>query len=686
MAGGGDEEQEVLGQAIAAGAAAILSLALGQAVAGTAAHTDRNGRVRALELLGELLEIRTDLRIPTEGWKSIPNLDAAKDLKATRGGEVWTWAGTIEPEPGQPFRFEQSLRQEADALRLSLRVACEGEVKTEGVYFWLDLPVAVFGGGTCELSNGAEATSAQMPPERPASRHFLAAQASKAEFAAAAGKPTLAVTFNPACHVTVQDNREWNTPTYSAIVRFPVARWAKGTADTLEVTLRLSGEADMSPAALTVDASRVRYRLDGFGGNYCFNIESPVTQYTLDNLRVAWARTEMTASEWEPENDNASPHETNWAALTRNDAPDTNLRREFLLAQQIQRKGIPYAISIWRLPEWAYTDPGKGPKAFGRRIAEDKWPEVLECIGSYLVYARKQYGVEPDLFSFNEPDGGVRVKFSAEEHCDAIKRIGAHLEKLGLKTKMLLGDVCHARGTHTYALPAANDPEAARYIGAVSFHSWGGAKPEEYGAWSGLADKLKVPLLVAELGVDAWAWRGAAYDTFEYALREVRMYQEIVTHARPRGTMQWEFTSDYSTVKVEKDGKLVPTVRFWFVKHFCNLTPPKAEVLAAASDNPKVLVTAFRGEGPVYTLHVSNFGAARPAAISGLPAEVKSLRAVRTGAAESFKELPAVAVEGGAAKVQLARQSLLTLTTLAAPAGSVDSKSQIPDSRLEDKK
>jgi len=239
---------------------------------------------------------------------------------------------------------------------------------------------------------------------------------------------------------------------------------------------------------------------------------------------------------------------------------------------------------------------------------------------------------------------------------------------------MLLGDVCHARGTHTYALPTANDPEAMRHVGALSFHSWGGAKPEEYAAWSDLADKLKLPLLVAELGVDAWAWRGAAYNTGDYALREVQMYQEIILHARPRATMQWEFTSDYGTVKVEKDGRLAPTVRFWFVKHFCNLTPPKAEVLATSSDNPKVLLTAFAGKGPVYTLHIANFGAGRPATITGMPAEVKSLRAVQTSAADSFKELSAVAVEAGAAKVQLAQQSLLTLTTMPASAG-------IPDSR-----
>ena len=42
---------------------------------------------------------------------------------------------------------------------------------------------------------------------------------------------------------------------------------------------------------LTLDAEQVRYRLDGFGGNYCFGLDAPATGYTLDNLRIAWART-----------------------------------------------------------------------------------------------------------------------------------------------------------------------------------------------------------------------------------------------------------------------------------------------------------------------------------------------------------------------------------------------------------
>ena len=656
-------------------AALLLASCNSLASAGDMARTDRNGRIRALDLEGELVPIQTNVRIPVAGWGRLPGLERAGEVTRSHKGGKRTWSGTIEVVQGKPYRYEQAIEEKEGAVRLSLRVTAQADVKTEGVYLWLDLPVALFAGGRCELSaGGAAPTGARMPRTRPAKRHFLSATADRLQASGPDGTMRLDVALRPAVGVVVQDNRQWNTPTYSALVRFG-GQLAKGQSAALDVTLKLSGTPDDSPATLTLDASRVRYTLDGFGGNYCFGIESPVSHYTLDNLRVAWARTEMTLPEWEPANDNDDPKATNWAALVRHDKADTNLRRELLLAQTIQRRRIPYSITIWHLPEWLYEKPRRDDhRPNRRRVAPGKWPELLECIGSYLLHAKKQYGVEPDLFSFNEPGIGCRVLFTAEEHRAAIKRIGAHLASLGLRTKMLLGDVTACRRSHPYVEPAARDPEAMRHVGALAFHSWGGASPEQYARWADIADRLKLPLLVAELGVDAGAWRGRAYRTFEYGLREVRMYQELLLHARPRGTMQWEFTSDYGLVDVArgpdgKGAKLVPTSRFWFVKHFCDLTPPGAAAHPTTSSHPKVLFTAFSAptaKGAVHTLHVFNEAARRPVAITGLPAGIAGLRAVRTGETEGFRRLPPVAVANGVARTTLARQSLLTLTTLPA--------------------
>jgi len=376
----------------------------------------------------------------------------------------------------------------------------------------------------------------------------------------------------------------------------------------------------------------------------------------------------MSLSLWEPDVDTDTAAEPDWQALEAHDQPDSRLRREFLLAKQIQGMGIPYVISVWKLPTWLYADPANGAEPGGRHVPDEKWPALLKSLGSYLLYAKRQYGVEPDLFSFNEADYGVRVKFTPDEQRDAIKRIGAYFRKLGLKTKMLLGDTGGPRGNQTYCLPTAADPGAMQYVGAVSFHSWGGATPEQYGAWGDLAERLHLPLLVAELGVDAGAWRTNPFDTLRYAIEEATMYQDLVLYARPQATMQWEFTSDYSLVSQGNDASgratLEPTRRFFIVKQFCNLTPPKPDVLAATSDAPKVVLTAFAGRGAVYTFQIVNRGAGRKAVLTGIPDEVTRLRALRTSETENFKELDSVAVKDGRAEIELAPQSLLTLTTM----------------------
>lgn len=633
--------------------------------------TTPSGRIAALSYDDEYLDVGADLLIPPRGWRSAPGLSEARDVQRTESGGTRGWTGRIEVEKGKFCRYSESLQESDGAVAVSFTVTAETDLDVEGVFCFVDVPMSVFAGGPCALlSDGSTVKTATMPAEQPPERHFLSGTGDAVRMADARGNVALLVSYSRPCAVTVQDTRDWNGRAYQAYALAAPGPLRAGQTAPLAVTLRLTGEADRSPAHFTVTPERELYRFDGFGGDYCFNIESPVTAYTLDNLNVRWARTEMTLSEWEPQNENPDANQTDWAALKAHDQPGSDLHREFLLAQEIQRRGIPYVISIWNLPDWLYGPQGEGRDG-PRVVPPGRWPELLECIGSYLVYARDTYGVEPGFFSFNEPEYGVRVKLTPEEHRAAIKSIGAHLTSLGLKTKMLLGDVASPHSL-SFCLPASRDPDALRYVGAVAFHSWGGATQVQYAGWAELARKLGLPLLVTELGVDA-NWRSVPLGTFRYALDEVRMYQELIQYAHPQGTMQWEFTADYSIVDVGADAagqqKLVPTKRFYFVKHFCNLTPTPAAVLAASSDNGKALITAFRGaEGtagpPAYTFHIANFGAGREARLDGLPAALTELRAVRTSEQESFIALGRVQVAGGGVSLTLAPNSLLTLTTL----------------------
>ncbi len=235
-------------------ATALACLCAAQGQAGAIAQTNRNGRIQCLDLAGDPVAIHTDLRIPLEGWKQLRTLDAAQEVEssAVQGGRKW--AGRIELAPGESYRYEQTLREADGAVELFLRVAAETDLKTPGVFFWLDLPTALFGGGACELSGDAGVVgNAPLPKEPPASRQFLAGLARQAAFAAPASALKLAAAFDPPCPMVIQDNRVWRSATYSALVKIPGTPLSKGQAATLRVTLRLTGAGDLSPARLTLD-------------------------------------------------------------------------------------------------------------------------------------------------------------------------------------------------------------------------------------------------------------------------------------------------------------------------------------------------------------------------------------------------------------------------------------------------
>lgn len=200
-----------------------------------------------------------------------------------------------------------------------------------------------------------------------------------------------------------------------------------------------------------------------------------------------------------------------------------------------------------------------------------------------------------------------------------------------------------------------------QYVGAVAFHSWGGATPEQYTAWGDVGEWLGVPLLVTELGVDAAAYYTRSWNSYQYGLREARMTQEILRYARPQGTQFWQFTNDYALARSGPDG-VRPTPRFWLIKHFTDLTPPKSDAIAVFSDAAAVLVSAFRA-GSSYALHILNAGAEREASIEGLPEA--SWRPVETTETSHFETKQALRPVGGALRLKLAARSLTTVAAVA---------------------
>jgi hypothetical protein len=616
-----------------------------------------SGRLAAILYSGETTEVRSNLVLPTPGWTRTVTLPADNAVR-TGGDAESSWKGSLDIDSAHRLEFTQTVRNTGTAIVFTLDYSAAGDLGAEGLFFRLDLPWTDFVSGKVWHDDPARAVT--LPAVAPARPDLLSGNTTSLNAVSGDGLLRWSARFDRQLFVNLQDKSSESPKAFTFwvyVARGP--RIPDGARGSVQVELTVSGTPDQTPARLTLDARAPRYRFHGFGGNYCFQADSPVAQYTLDNLQVRWARVEMSLDEWEPANEDASPYNFDWGRFETRDRPGSKTRAQFEMARKLTQRGIPYVISVWRLPEWMYADRGRrAPSDGARPIDPALWDELLESIGSYLLWARDRYGAEPDLFSFNEADLGVNVRLSPDEHRDAIRRIGAYLERMGLKTRMLLGDVSHPRGTHTWVAAAAADPEAIRYAGAVGVHSWGGATGPQWAAWGDLAERLGLPLLVSELGTDPSGWCGQAYNSFWYGLGEMRLYQEILLFARPQGTMYWEFTSDYSLLS----GAATPTSRFWLTKHLTDLTPPFSEALTTASSHGKILFTAFQKDGR-YALHLANSGAAREVRIEGVPPEIDSFRGYRTGERESFVEFAGGRPGGGVLVLTLPERSLVTLVS-----------------------
>ena len=78
---------------------------------------------------------------------------------------------------------------------------------------------------------------------------------------------------------------------------------------------------------------------------------------------------------------------------------------------------------------------------------------------------------------------------------------------------------------------AAFAAEAAKYIGAVDFHSWRGCTDE----------------IVAQWHAAAWRYR-EVFNEQSFALYEINLYLRILAIAQPRSILQWQLTADYSVL------------------------------------------------------------------------------------------------------------------------------------------
>lgn len=438
-----------------------------------------------------------------------------------------------------------------------------------------------------------------------------------------------------------------------------------GSTARLVAGFEARAELDREEIRIEVDAGNLGSRFDGLGGN--FRLQFPdtdpqVIDYCLEHLPLAWSRIGMWWRDWHPE-EGADP-----VSLAREQGHAARVYEQMEMARRLAGLGLPVIVSAWFAPDWATAEGPTRPGTYGDSLDAAKWDAVAESLTAYLLYLKDEYGVEAALFSFNEPDIGVQVAQTPEEHVAMTALLGKRFAKAGLSTKLLLADTSNATPkSRRFVEAGLASADARPYVGAVGFHTWGGCEEENLRAWSGLARALQVPLLVTESGPDSEAHRNP--DLFleeRYQQQEIDLYVRLLAHAQPQSIMQWQLTADYSLlsgggVYGRKDTPLAPTRRFWNFKQL-GLAPMGGHALQALTGASGVVAAGFadkaRGR---YVVHVVNNGAARATRVAGLPARESRIRAYATGKDHSMEPIPVVWELDGSARFDAPANSFCTV-------------------------
>ncbi len=672
---------------VACAVASLSAAAFGEA------ECDGWGDFRGIRVEGQLMKFATSVRAVSPDWKAMAftATEEVANPRWSRMGNVQSCTGSILFPTDPPRSFSLNFRQTIedvgpDTAKVTVDATANKDLNLAGVYYFLNLPAADYIGGSARLLDPETPGAAPAPVALDAKlpegqKKYLTASAKGVRLESK--RRTIEVRLDAPTEFVVQPDKFIDTdlamqeglrlardPVKDELVAvyFPLGtgNLARGQTVHLTFTIKAGEEIDKAPVKLTLDAGHPGAPFVGVGGN--FRLQSPAdpahVAYNLDNLRVAWGRVAMPLGQWQPREDAEGGPPAGMAL-------NPQIAQQMEMARTLAQKKIPLIISIWNVPDWAMLParPALMGRPFNipaRQVRPEKWDAVYQSIISYLVYLKKNYQVEPALLSLNECDLGIDVIQTPEEHAKFIRELGAKMAAEGLVTRMLLADACSPHGVK-FVDAAMKDPEAIKYIGGISFHSWHDGTPEEYAVWGQNAKKLNVPLFVAEGGTDSDAYRyPPIFQEPWFALYEIDTYVQICNLAQPTSILHWQLTENYSILTGGGRGgqPLAPGRRFFQLKQL-NLTPQSAPSVPISSDSPTVSACAYDDPAKgLFAAHLINNGATRQTTIVGLPTSIQALQLYVTDAKRGMELAAHATVADGIATFTLDAQSMTTVTGL----------------------
>jgi hypothetical protein len=256
--------------------------------------------------------------------------------------------------------------------------------------------------------------------------------------------------------------------------------------------------------------------------------------------------------------------------------------------------------------------------------------ERAQQIWASAYYLKTNYGLNISYaVIYNEPS------ISATILADDIKALGPRLAAYGLATLPQYAEAVAPQTDWTYIVPVMNDPDLWRYVGRISYHSYGTADPyrsylRDFAATRGLATAQ------TEMG----------NPTFDDLFNDLTL----------GGVTYWEVAYSGNLTLVPGAGltSFTPSGTYFRLRQLLHYVRPGAVRIGAASSDPLVRVLAFSANGAITTV-IENTAAAQTVNLSALPPGSYGVSKAQSGST-SFQELGLRSV--GA-------DGLLTLTNVA---------------------
>lgn len=424
---------------------------------------------------------------------------------------------------------------------------------------------------------------------------------------------------------------------------------------------------EIDGAQVTIDFSKQRQVIEGFGGNYAKNrlastaIEESVGkndkigEYCLEKLDPQFVRMGIPLQDFEPVNDNSDANSTDFSKFK----DEGYVHQNFLLMKDFAEQKREIVGSVWDVPDWMVENP----EADGNRIIKaDMYDELAECIAAYVKYALDKYGAKIAYLSFNESDGGINIKFNGEQYADIIKRTCAKLEKMGLGDVMwLAGDTSNSKSAWSFIQPQLADAECLKHIKAISYHSWdvNEVRPDMLSKIYDTAQQYNLPVWVAEVGFDPLMFQKPDFndllESYEGASRLGINYYKCLKYTGASKMLYWQYQWDFNLLDVY--GNVFPA--FYFVKQINETLLPGMTVVETQSENSNISpIAAFSGNQ--ITVNLWNYSAKEgTVVVDNLPDG--SYETITSSEKTGDWQTGSIQVSGNQARVLMPAKSMVTL-------------------------